>query len=279
MLARGVEDLSPTHRDEILELSTHDGARTYEERIGKIFGTNSFSTGFHDGKSNFQSLFATVSRINHSCRPNCAYFFDGNTFSQSVIAARDIEPGEELSVAYIERVFLISKETHSYVSHVLHNTDHNDTYDNSPILPRSERNRKLKAWGFDCSCERCAADVVEAGDSDDNVMEIQRLWKILDDYSTTTSLATPTMAERLVSLYEREGLESRLQEVYYRAAVEWLGVGEIGKASEYARLCVQYGTLFKGPGRPFIAKMRQLLENPASHPHWMFRSKNKNADV
>jgi hypothetical protein len=59
MLVRGVEDLSPTHRDEILELSTHDDARTYRERIGKIFRTNSFSTGHHDGKSNFQSLFAT----------------------------------------------------------------------------------------------------------------------------------------------------------------------------------------------------------------------------
>lgn len=113
-----------------------------------------------------------------------------------------------------------------------------------------ERNKKLKAWGFDCSCERCDADAAEAEGSDDNVMEIQRLWKVLDDYSTA-SLATPTMAERLVSLYEQEGLESRLQEAYYRAAVEWLGVGEIGKASEYARLCVQYGTLFKGPDRPF----------------------------
>lgn len=59
MLVRAVGDLPPTHRDEILQLSTHDGAKTYKERVGKIFRTNSFSTGFHDGKSSFQSLFAT----------------------------------------------------------------------------------------------------------------------------------------------------------------------------------------------------------------------------
>jgi hypothetical protein len=82
------------------------------------------------------------------------------------------------------------------------------------------------------------------------------------------------MAQRLVSLYELEDLQSPIQEAYYRAAVEWIGIGEVEKASEYARLCVHYGTLFKDPGRPFIDKMSQLLESPTtSHHHRLFRLK------
>ncbi|KAI0534918.1 hypothetical protein GGR58DRAFT_29962 [Xylaria digitata] len=247
LLVRAVENLPLVHRNEVLELSTHNGARTYREKVGKIFRTNSFSTGSHDGKSNFQSLFATVSRINHSCRPNCAYFFDSNTFSQNVVAVRDVQPGEELSVAYID-----------------------------PVLTRSERMRRLKSWGFECTCERCTANETQVAESDENVLEMQRLWKELDNYSAS-SRATPAMAERLISLYNQEGLQSRIQEAHYRAAVEWIGIGEIEKASEHAMICVKYGTLFKGPGRPFIEKMKQLLDSPTSHPHWMFRSKHNDA--
>ncbi|KAH8159702.1 hypothetical protein CIB48_g8545 [Xylaria polymorpha] len=241
LLARAVDSLPLIHRDEILELSTHDGVRTDEEKVGKIFRTNSFLTGSHDGKSKFQSLFATVSRINHSCRPNCAYFFDPNTFAQNVVAVRAISKGEELSLAYID-----------------------------PILPQAERLKRLKAWGFECTCERCGASAAQAAESDQNMMEIQRLWQQVDNYSSS-SRATPAMAERLISLYEQEGLQSRIQEAYYRAALEWIGVGEVEKASEYARLCVKYGTLFKGSGRPFIENMNQLLDNPTGHSHWMFR--------
>ncbi|KAI0434776.1 hypothetical protein F5Y09DRAFT_295603 [Xylaria sp. FL1042] len=244
LLARAADSLPLAHRDKVLELSTHDGAKNHREKVGKILRTNSFSTGFHDGKSNFQSLFTTISRINHSCRPNCAYFFDSNTFSQKVVAVRDIQPREELSVAYID-----------------------------PIMLRSERQMLLKGWGFECSCERCSANATQVAESDGNITEIQRLWRELDNYSAS-SRATPAMAERLILLYHREGLESRIQEAHYRAAVEWIGVGEIEKASEHAMRCVKYGTLFKGPGRPFIKKMEQLLGSPTAHPHWMFRLKH-----
>ncbi|KAK5631124.1 hypothetical protein RRF57_006839 [Xylaria bambusicola] len=247
LLARAVDSLPLAHRDEVLELSTHDIASTHTEKVGKIFRTNSFSTGFHDGKSNFRSLFTIISRINHSCRPNCVYYFDSNTFSQNVVAVRDIQPGEELSIAYID-----------------------------PVLPQSERQKRLKSWGFECSCERCSVNATQVAESDGNVAEIHRLWKQLDNYSASSS-ATPAMAERLIALYRQEGLESRIQEAYYRAAVEWIGLGEAEKAAQHATLCIEYGTLFLGPGRPFIEKMKQLLDGPTDHPQWMFRS-NRHAD-
>lgn len=47
-------------------------------------------------------LCGTVSRLNHACRPNSDYFFDDNTLSHNVFAARDVPAGEELTVTYSE---------------------------------------------------------------------------------------------------------------------------------------------------------------------------------
>ncbi len=46
----------------------------------------------------------SVSRMNHGCQPNCAYFFDPATLTQNVYAVIDIMPGEELTLGYIEYV-------------------------------------------------------------------------------------------------------------------------------------------------------------------------------
>lgn len=57
LLKNGIESLSAVHRNQYLDLSTHDSAGTYEEKIYKIFKTNSFRTGAHDGESDFHSTF------------------------------------------------------------------------------------------------------------------------------------------------------------------------------------------------------------------------------
>lgn len=43
-----------------------------------------------------------VSRFNHDCRPNADYWFDPQTLVQHVYATRNIYPGEELSLSYME---------------------------------------------------------------------------------------------------------------------------------------------------------------------------------
>lgn len=45
-----------------------------------------------------------VSRLNHACAPNLGYYFDSASLSLKVYAVRDIFPGEELTVSYVEYV-------------------------------------------------------------------------------------------------------------------------------------------------------------------------------
>jgi hypothetical protein len=48
-----------------------------------------------------------VSRLNHACAPNLGYYFDSATLSHRVYAVKDILPGEELTISYVEYVLLI----------------------------------------------------------------------------------------------------------------------------------------------------------------------------
>ncbi|KAH8783069.1 hypothetical protein F5883DRAFT_482789 [Diaporthe sp. PMI_573] len=243
-LAHAIKSLPYDHQHEYLQLSTHDDATTYEERVYKIFAKNNFRTKFHNGKD-FHSTFTEVSRINHDCRPNSGYHFDASMLSQKVYAARDIKVGEELSIAY---------------------------YD--PIQDRDRRQHQLLShWGFECTCKHCTADPDSIAQSDRNVGQIHALWSDLDDYSPASRGSTDK-AEQLLELYKLEGLDTRMHEAYYRASVEWNGVGNSAAAVEAARMCLDRGEQMRGPQAPFVKNMRELIQDPQKHWSWRFRLPN-----
>ena len=64
------------------------------------FRSNSFSehSAERDGDQNFLGL--RTSRVNHSCRPNSSVYYDDTARVRILLAQRDIEPGEEISVIY-----------------------------------------------------------------------------------------------------------------------------------------------------------------------------------
>ncbi|KAI1390792.1 SET domain-containing protein [Hypoxylon trugodes] len=244
LLVRASEQLPSHHKENIEKLSTHSETKTQEEKLHKILETNSFRTGYHDGDNPFYSLFTEISRINHDCRPTCAYYFDHRDFHQRVLALRDIEPDEELTITYYDPI-----QTHSVRQEILH-----------------------KEWGFQCACKRCSADASTIAESNHRVTQIQALKNELDDHSAASN-GSSEKAETLVSLYKEEGILGRLNDAYYRAAIEYIGVGDIENAKKYATLCIDHGLLFIGPDRPFIKEMQQLIENPTGHPKWEFRLK------
>lgn len=101
---------------------------------------------------------------------------------------------------------------------------------------------------------------------------MQQLRPEMDDYSV---IATPEKAELLVTLYELENLQVRIYEAYYRAALEWNGVGDATRAVRYARLCLDKGLLLRGEDRPFVESMREMVRDARGHWSWRFRVKMK----
>jgi hypothetical protein len=49
---------------------------------------------------------------NHSCRPNAEVKFPNNNFTLHVVALRDIQPGEEICISYLEECMLSSSKNH-----------------------------------------------------------------------------------------------------------------------------------------------------------------------
>ena len=85
-------------------------------------------------------------RINHACDPNAYFQSSQSSLAARVIAFRDIEPGEELSLSYVD----VGK-THE------------------------ERQRALQRWGFTCTCAMCTAPASEIAASDARRTRIRAL--------------------------------------------------------------------------------------------------------
>ena len=134
------EDLSTDEGvDEIEEDHEHDDGGLYEEALSQIdekFAQNpsSFYPTLDEEwwpKFSGTGLFQTVSRLNHSCRPNISIEFPSGTFCAEGILVREVLAGEELTISYVNE-----------------------------NLPVEKRRKKLKDFfGFDCMCEKCLEEL------------------------------------------------------------------------------------------------------------------------
>ncbi|KXH28844.1 hypothetical protein CSIM01_03494 [Colletotrichum simmondsii] len=244
MRAHAVGLLNDHHRNQVMNLSTHGYHGDEVSTVAAIAKNNMFSISTNSSRTDdrFYALFAQTSRLNHDCRPNIDYWFDPRTLTQRTTALRDIFPGEELTISYVE-----------------------------PLQSRDDRlNRLHSNWGFDCSCHFCKQPDLMTEASDKRIVQIYSLLEELKDQSPQ-SRATPQMAELLISLYHQEHNWSFLSEAYMLAAIEHSGVGEPWLATKYANLAIDAGLLSLWEDHRHVKDMEDLARDPWSHWSWMLR--------
>ncbi|KAI0458791.1 SET domain-containing protein [Xylaria acuta] len=207
-------------------------------KITDILFTNSFQMalggyddGFHYGN------FPEVSLLNHDCRPNLAFFVDQN-LTHYTHAVRDIGPGEELTLSYLDALQVRSV--------------------------RQERSRN--SLGFSCSCSHCTLSKKESDASDSRLLTISQIESELSDFNSKTS--SPTMIEEYVALYKRERLEFKIAGAYTLAALNYNLFGKAGMAKKYARLSIEAGLFESGPDAADVQQMEILADDPRSHWSW-----------
>ena len=115
-------------RDKLRERGFDEASVEEMVKVASIMQTNAFNVDLGNGKGrNHRALFAQIARINHSCAPNAHVCFYPDAPARMVVhALRDLEPGEEVLIAYF-----------------------------SVLLSRSERQTKAQKWGFTCGCSAC----------------------------------------------------------------------------------------------------------------------------
>ncbi|KAI3332194.1 SET domain-containing protein [Xylariaceae sp. AK1471] len=207
-------------------------------KITDILFTNSFQIslgndddGFHYGN------FPDVSLLNHDCRPNLAFYIDQN-MTHCTHAVRDIKPGEELTISYIDALQVRSV--------------------------RQERTRN--SLGFSCGCSHCSLSSKESGASDARLLSISRIESELSNFKS--QISSPAMVEEYVALYKKERLESKMAGAYTLAALNYNLFGKAAMAKKYARLSVEAGLLESGRDAPDVQAMRVLEDDLKAHWSW-----------
>ncbi|KAF2232256.1 SET domain-containing protein [Viridothelium virens] len=130
-----------------------NGAAAQLER--SIYTT--YQTNCVDISKNHQSasaIFETVSRINHSCVPNCHFTWNSILQMLTVHAVRDIAEGEELCVAYCELA-----------------------------QTKSHRAETLSRYGFVCDCSACRDEGNADGSGDWHETSDDRRHRISEDFT------------------------------------------------------------------------------------------------
>ncbi|KAG6830778.1 hypothetical protein H0H87_007122 [Tephrocybe sp. NHM501043] len=150
-LSKCVERMTPEAQAAFFALTnsrTKDGSHP----ITGIAQTNAFMIQTRlpgDEQDCLSGVFATTSRVNHSCTPNVFHRFDALSFSLSVYAIRPIKAGEEMFTSYC-----------------------------NVAVPTSERQEILRKYGFECVCDVCT-------DPDSDALLARILSSMENDTSST----------------------------------------------------------------------------------------------
>ena len=100
---------------------------------------------------------------------------------------------------------------------------------------------ELRQWGFECSCEVCAAPSKEVDASDERREALSRCFdRMIEGLSRGDIRGGIKILEKALVDLEKEGLTPLASEVYEgMATIYWL-TGDKKKATELARLAVDY---------------------------------------
>ncbi|KAK0880130.1 hypothetical protein LTR87_006036 [Friedmanniomyces endolithicus] len=210
-------------------------------RVMGIFACNNFQCG------KGLAVFATTSRLNHSCVPNVHHSYNPTIKKQTVYAVRDIQAGEELCTTYLggQGVYYV----------------------------RAQRIESLRNnYGFTCACVSCS-DMTGQSDARREFMSALAYGLQVFQYGSqspdpvqcvpTSPVLALKQAEDLIYMLIEEGILSiELCKAYRLASMVALGLGDFERAREYASSEVEVERNCLG------SRLDDLVKNGAGAACW-----------
>jgi hypothetical protein len=196
-----------------------------EKRVVGIIKSNAHHSTDEGGRG----LYLTMSRFNHSCKPNAGYGFNG--WEMRLYTTCDVQAGEELCQCYSDMVYFCN---------------------------RVERGEYLKRkFNFDCNCRGCNGDDEQLlCESDTRRERLRLLAETLSQRDRSTIKRSDLdMILESIQIMKKESLEHNISTTY-RLAREWallLGNDEVLWEEEYGlseELYVKLLELSKGETHP-----------------------------
>ncbi|KAM7212228.1 hypothetical protein V8F06_012401 [Rhypophila decipiens] len=184
----------------------------------------------------------------HDCRPNVAWYIDGGLTMRTVVARR-INPGDELTVAYID-----------------------------PFIPRPDRSLWVKNHrGFNkpCPCQACThgGDAEAVKKADARLEELNSLFKELKNHDSKK--VTPQLIARFLDLVSQERLQVKLADAYEYAALNYNYIGMDRLAKKYADLAVQAAMVEEGHEANNVIALRIMAGDIKGHYSYQYTLKRQ----
>lgn len=193
--------------DQFIDTYTPNDHPLYSADEKRVLGIIK-SNAYHSNDEGSRGLYPTISRFNHSCKPNVGYGF--NRWEMRLYTTSDIQEGEELCTCYSDMVYFHTK---------------------------IERGKFLKnKFNFDCICSGCSII-----DNDDGAGESEERLKQSDTRRERLRFLAEALSQRDRSNLKKSDLEMIMESINimkldslehnisttYRLAREWaLKLGE-----------------------------------------------------
>lgn len=187
----------------------------------------------------------------HDCRPNLAWHIDGGLTHRTTVARR-INPGDVLSIAYID-----------------------------PFIPRPDRTNWVKVHrghNKPCPCQACKPSgdkttPAELKEVDDRLTELNSLFAELKNHDSKK--VTPQLISRFLELVEKEKLQAKLADIYEYAALNYNYIGMDRLAKKYADLAVQAAMVEEGHEANNVIALRIMASDIKGHYSYQYTLKRQ----
>ncbi|KAK0102273.1 hypothetical protein ONS95_005895 [Cadophora gregata] len=210
-LTTSFSSLSPASQTTFLSLHDHrfpGDEEANQSHLLTIFRSNAYNTGTSE-----VGLFPLIARINHSCRPNSVNYWSERLGKRVIYAGRDIEVGEEITVAYI------------------------------PLLKTlKERQARLAQYGFVCGCEACKDESAGSGKRRGKIADLMEVLEGKVEVGSQKAEVNERLArraEKLVGMLGEEGLVDYWAKAYRFIAVFEERAGNLERARMWGESVVQ----------------------------------------
>ncbi|KAK5652414.1 hypothetical protein OQA88_10456 [Cercophora sp. LCS_1] len=197
--------------------------------LDDIFRTNSFRVSLN-GVAH-AGLYPEIARINHECKPNTIIRFSGQTLALEIVAYRDIQPGEEITLSY----FALNLRYH-------------------------QRVKAIKGWGFECSCPFCQADEETRRNSDRRRDDIEAILMAMKRRENITRDVLSRAVVKLEEIVEEEGLSAQMGDLLYLVADACLAARDLKLAREIGEEALKVQRRYAGVDNERSYEVVQLLE-------------------
>jgi SET domain len=204
--------------------------------LSGIFKTNAHPCGF---AQDISAVYATISRINHSCLPNAHTSWNENAGHETVYAIKPIPAGEEITIAYDQGG------------------------------PREKRRGFLRdTHGFECNCKGCFLPAAELQASDARRTMIANLDVSLSTVFNKTTRPTEALRDCRLLLLTLEAeygccYGDLSAKVYYVACHICLTHGDQARANVFAWKAYNARILCEDDSSQAVLRIRSIALNPA----------------